>query len=103
MAKRTPPKRGDWVCCARRPAHANDQPQLNYAANEGCARPACEATRACGLSYDEVQALLSGAPEPRSAAAHEKKKKKKAPGDAKQQQPGAAPQRSTLSTLSAAR
>ena len=35
VCEATPPKKGDWVCCARRPKHTNDQPQLNYAANSG--------------------------------------------------------------------
>ena len=62
MAEKTPPKKGDWVCCARRPKHTGDQPQLNYASNEGCCKAGCDGRRdAGGLEYEEV-ALPRSAP-----------------------------------------
>ena len=63
MAEKTPPKKGDWVCCARRPKHTGDQPQLNYASNEGCCKAGCDGRRdAGGLEYEEVTALPRSAP-----------------------------------------
>ena len=53
VCEATPPKKGDWVCCARRPKHTNDQPQLNYASNSGtqpptpALRPKHTAARGC--------------------------------------------------------
>lgn len=73
VLEKAPPKKGDWVCCARRPAHRDDSPCLNFASKDVCARSTCGAVRSSGLTVDEAKAIVqeasSRAPQTASASA----------------------------------